>query len=81
MWPMCYKCGMPITATPLRVALAQAGVTQTELAESSGIERTRLSRIVNGLHADIDTRAAIAAALGRHVDELWPPATDIAEAA
>lgn len=69
---MCYICGMPLTATPLRVALAQAAMTQTELAAASGVERTRLSRIVNGLHCDEATRERIAAALGRRAHELWP---------
>lgn len=76
MWPMCYKCGMAITATPLRVALAQAGMTQTELAEAAGVERTRLSRIVNGLHCDEPTQAAIAAALHRDVADIFPAAAD-----
>lgn len=69
---------MPFIATPLRVALAQAGMTQTDLAEKAGIERSRLSRIVNGLHADDGTRDAIAHALGRTPDELWPAHEDVA---
>lgn len=72
MWPMCYKRGMAITSTPLRVALAQAGITQTELAVASGVERTRLSRIVNGLHCDEATRQSLAAALHRPVHEVFP---------
>lgn len=80
MWPMCYICGMAINGTPLRIALAQAGMSQIELAAATGVERTRLSRIVNGLHCNDATRVAIAEALGRSVDELFPaaPSSEVA---
>ena len=72
MWPLCYKCGMAKQATPLRIAIAASGRTISEVAEASGVERTKLSRIVNGLHADEATRDAIASVLGKHTDDLFP---------
>jgi transcriptional regulator with XRE-family HTH domain len=65
---------MPRLVTPLRLAIAQSGLTQREVADAAGLHESRLSRIVNGLHCDEATREAIARALGRHVDEVFPPA-------
>lgn len=79
---MCYRCGMSRPrATRLRIALVHAEMTQTELAGASGIERTRLSRIVNGLHCDEATRQKIADALRRNVSELFPSDEQEGEAA
>lgn len=66
--------------TPLRLAIVQSGRSQREIAELVGISESRLSLIVNGLHCNDATRAAIADALGRSVDELFPqaPARDVA---
>ncbi len=58
--------------TPIRVALLEQDLTQKWLAEKVGRHEATISRIVNGLHCDAALRAAIALALDRHVDELWP---------
>jgi transcriptional regulator with XRE-family HTH domain len=60
--------------TPLKRAIFDSGKTQKRVADEVGINESHLSRIVNGLHADEGTRVAIAAALERQVDELWPNA-------
>lgn len=60
--------------TNLQRVLLEEGRKQSWLAGKIGIDQASLSRIVNGLHADERTRAAIADALGRHPDELWPSA-------
>lgn len=60
--------------TPLQRIIREEGRKQSWLAEKVGIDQASLSRIVNGLHADEATRTAIADALGRQVDELWPDA-------
>lgn len=58
--------------TPLKRLLVAEGRKQSWLAEKIGIDQATLSRIVNGLHCDPSTREAIAKALCRSVDELWP---------
>lgn len=61
--------------TPLRAILDEEGRKHIWLANKVGIDKSRLSLIVNGLHVDDATQAAIASALGRHVDEVFPSAT------
>lgn len=57
--------------TPLRLALLENERTQKSLADEVGLDAPRMSLIVNGLVPDAATRCAIAAALGRTVEELW----------
>lgn len=65
------------TPTPLKLAIAASGLRQREIAATVGCDDSQLSRWVNGLHCqDPATRAAIAAAVGRQVGELWPDLHD-----
>jgi transcriptional regulator with XRE-family HTH domain len=59
--------------TPLKLAILEAGVTQKSVAEKAGMSETRLSHIARGLHPSNDEAVALADAIGRTVDELWPP--------
>ncbi len=70
----------PITA--LRLAIAGSGLTQKEIAASAGMDEPKLSRLVNGRHpGDEKTRQAIASVLGVSVEDLFPDAQPLAEAA
>lgn len=63
--------------TPLRRVLQDQGRRQNWLAEQVGCDPSDMSNYVRGLHVPEETRrVAIAAALGRHPDELWPPAAE-----
>lgn len=64
--------------TPLRAVLEEEGRRQSWLAAKVGKDPADMSRIVNGLIPDEATREAIAAALGRQVDELWPTDEQVA---
>ncbi len=59
--------------TALKLAIVASGRAQRDLALELGLHESQLSRIVNGLQTDAGTRYAIADALGREHDELWPP--------
>ena len=63
--------------TPLRRALREDGRKQVWLAERVGATEPLMSRWVHGLIPPDDKREAIAEALGRNVDELWP-STEVA---
>lgn len=67
------------TPTAAKVAVVASGRSQREIALAAGIHPTHLSRVVNGLRCDERTREAIATALGRDVDELWPGHGDAAD--
>ncbi len=58
--------------TPLARVLEEEGRKQSWLAERTGIDRGMLNRYVHGLHCPQDRQQAIAEALGRTVDELFP---------
>jgi len=58
--------------TPLKLAIVASGRTQKEIALAAGLSEPHVSRIVNGLRCDDDTKGALATALGLKVDDLWP---------
>lgn len=62
--------------TPLRVAIFESDLTQREIAARAGIHESYLSRIVSGLHVGHATRVAIAKALGRQVEDVFPDSAD-----
>lgn len=61
-----------MTQTPLQRILREDGRRQNWLAEQTGVSRSQLSRIVNGLQCDEATRQSIADALERKVSEVFP---------
>lgn len=67
--------------TPLRRILREEGRRQDWLADQVGADVYQVSRWVRGVHVPVEaTREAIACALGRHVDEIFP-GESMAEAA
>ena len=58
-------------ARRLRVVMSRRNMTQTALAEATGIDKPRISRYVNGLtKPDVDTLATLARALEVTLDAL-----------
>ena len=61
----------------LKVAILDAGKSQRQIAAECGIHENRISSIVRGWIEPRDTeREAIAAALGKSIDELFDPPTN-----
>lgn len=58
--------------TALGRILEEEGRKQTWLAEQVGTSRQRIHLLVHGLHPSDDEAQAIADALGRTREELWP---------
>jgi transcriptional regulator with XRE-family HTH domain len=57
----------------LKFAIIESGRSQVELASALGMQDSRLSKIVNGhFQATEDEQRAIAHALGKPVDQLFP---------
>jgi hypothetical protein len=62
--------------TPLRQVLDAEGRRQSWLADLVGVDRADMNRAVNrGMHLGDDKHQAIADALNRRVEELFPPLT------
>jgi transcriptional regulator with XRE-family HTH domain len=59
-------------ATPLKIALLESGISGAELGRRIGKHESTISRIVNGLACDDETKQAIADVLGRPIGQLWP---------
>lgn len=59
-------------STPLARILDAEGRKQSWLARQTSIAPSRLNHIVHGLHATQNEAQAIADALGRSIDELFP---------
>lgn len=66
---------MSLNAT-LKLAIFQSGRTQTEIAKQTGIDETRLSRIVRGhVEASEDEQKLIAKALKQPASSLFAQAS------
>lgn len=58
--------------TPLARVLRKEGRRQSWLADEVGVSRTHMNAVVHGLYPTPELAVAIAEALGRTVEELWP---------
>lgn len=64
---------MTFARTPLETAIFHSGLRQIDIAKTTGIEVTWLSRIVRGRAVPTrDEKVRIAKALRKSVDELFP---------
>ena len=61
-----------LTSAEIKAALLLRGISQTEIAEASGVERSRVSEVINGRRTTRRIREAVAKALGRDVEAIWP---------
>ena len=70
-----------IGSTRVREARVAAGLSQAALAGAAGISRQAVGAIEAGLHRpNVDAALAIAAAVGRSVEDLFAPETERSEA-
>lgn len=58
--------------TPLKLALAEQGITNRALANHVDVSEKQMSLYVNGLRPPADKRGRIAKALGKKEAVLWP---------
>lgn len=68
----------PTTSTPgtrLQEILDSEGRKQSWLADQVGVTRATISLYCNGLHVPDDRKTAIAEALGRKLDDVFPGAS------
>jgi transcriptional regulator with XRE-family HTH domain len=63
----------------IETARRARGLTQAEVARLAGCSRPYVSLVEGGLVPPLRLRAALAAALGKTIEELWPGSTPPAE--
>jgi len=57
----------------IRAALVLAQKKIKPIADALGVKPPQVHQVINGQRPNPRIRAAIAAAIGRPVDEIWPP--------
>ncbi len=63
----------------LKIAIVLAGESQTDLSARTGIERTRLNKVINGAaEPKPDEQRVLARALRRKIADLFPRRTEAA---
>lgn len=62
--------------TRLGEILETEGRMQSWLASRVGVTRSRMSDYVNGLHVPDDRKVAIAQALGREIEDVFPKTSE-----
>jgi lambda repressor-like predicted transcriptional regulator len=59
----------------IKAAMILQGVTTKQIAEGLGITAQAIGPVISGRRSNPRIRAAIAEALGRSVEEIWPVPT------
>jgi len=68
------KRGRRMTPTERKVLLLRAGITQTDIARELGITKNSINQEIHDRRTSKRIRKAIARAVDRPVEELWPQA-------
>ena len=56
----------------LKIKLLKAGITQADIAREIGVTRAFVNQIINGQRQTRRVRMAVAKAVGKRVEDLWP---------
>jgi transcriptional regulator with XRE-family HTH domain len=56
----------------IKILLLRAGITQTSIAKKLGVTLGFVNQIVNGQRHTKRVRMAIARAVGKRIEDLWP---------
>jgi lambda repressor-like predicted transcriptional regulator len=56
----------------IKIALLRAGKSQAKIARRLGVSKAQVTMVIKGKRAQKRVRRAIAKAVGRRVNELWP---------
>ena len=62
-----------MTAKEIKVLMILLGVTQTSIAKKVRVTLPAVHAVINGLRKNPKIRRAIADAIGRPVEHIWPP--------
>jgi transcriptional regulator with XRE-family HTH domain len=70
-----------MTPVEIKILLLRAGITQTAIAQKIGVTVCFVNQIISGYRPTQYVRQAIADAVGKRVEELWPESNQKRKAA
>jgi lambda repressor-like predicted transcriptional regulator len=64
-----------MTPLEIKIELLKAGISIRRLARQEGVSHTAMSYTIHGINKGLRLRQAVARAIGKSVEEIWPPAS------
>ena len=64
-----------MTPLEIKIELLKAGISIRQLARQAGVSHTAMSYTIHGVNKGLRLREAVARALGKRIEEIWPPET------
>lgn len=62
-----------MTPLEIKIELLKAGISIRQLARQEGVSHTAMSYTIHGVNKGLRLRKAVARALGKRIEEIWPP--------
>ena len=62
-----------MTPLEIKIELLKAGISIRQLARQEGVSHTAMSYTIHSINRGLRLREAVARALGKRVEEIWPP--------
>jgi lambda repressor-like predicted transcriptional regulator len=62
-----------MTPLEIKIELLKAGISIRQLARQEGVSHTAMSYTIHGINKGSKLRRAVARALEKRVEEIWPP--------
>jgi lambda repressor-like predicted transcriptional regulator len=62
-----------MTPLEIKIELLKAGISIRQLARQEGVSHTAISYTIHGVNKGLRLREAVARALGKRLEEIWPP--------
>ena len=62
-----------MTPLEIKIELLKAGISIRQLARQEGVSHTAMSYTIHGVNKGRRLREAVAQAIGKSIEEIWPP--------
>jgi lambda repressor-like predicted transcriptional regulator len=62
-----------MTPLEIKIELLKAGISIRQLARQVGVSHTAISYTIHGVNKGLRLRQAVARALGKRIEDIWPP--------
>ena len=65
-----------MTPLEIKIELLKVGISIRQLARQEGVSHTAMSYTIHGVNKGRKLREAVARAIGKSVEEIWPPRSE-----